>query len=109
MIHRPRPQPKLTRGEIFRRDNFTCQYCGKQAPKLTVDHVVPRYRGGRRTWDNLVTACPRCNVRKGGRTLHEAGMALRRLPRKPQPTYEYLFRGYLNQYTEWAEFLEGWM
>lgn len=109
MIHRPRPEPQLTRHEIFRRDNYTCQYCGKQSKQLTIDHVVPRHRGGRRTWENLVTACPRCNVRKGGRTIEEAGMKLLRQPTKPPATYEYLFRGYLKQNAEWAKFLKGWM
>ncbi|RME48176.1 MAG: HNH endonuclease [Chloroflexi bacterium] len=108
MIHRPRPEPRLTRREVFRRDNFTCQYCGKRAPQLTIDHVVPRHRGGHHTWENLVTACPRCNVRKGGRTLQEAGMTLLKWPRKPPATYEYMFRGYLEQHAEWAKFIEGW-
>lgn len=109
MVHRPRPEPRLTRHEIFRRDNYTCQYCGKRTRNLTIDHIVPRHRGGRRTWDNLVVACPRCNLRKGGQTAKEAGMPLRRQPRKPPATYEYLFRGYLKQMPEWAKFIKGWM
>lgn len=109
MIHRPRPEPRLTRREIFRRDNYTCQYCGKRPPDLTIDHIVPRHRGGQRTWENLVAACPRCNARKGGRTAQEAGMPLRRRPTEPPATYEYLFRGYLKQNTDWARFIKGWM
>ncbi|RME91123.1 MAG: HNH endonuclease, partial [Anaerolineae bacterium] len=65
MIHRPRPRVKLTRREIFRRDNYTCQYCGRRTPMLTVDHVLPRHLGGKHTWTNVVTACPACNHRKG--------------------------------------------
>lgn len=109
MVHRPRPKPQLTRREIFRRDNYTCQYCGKRPAKLTIDHVVPRHRGGRRTWDNLVTACPRCNLRKGGRTAKEASMTLRNQPEKPPATYEYLFRGYLKENSEWVKFIKGWV
>lgn len=108
MIRRPRPRPKLVRSEIFRRDNYTCQYCGQRSPKLTLDHVVPRHKGGHHTWENLVTACARCNMRKGGRTAQEAGMTLQRPPQQPPATYEYLFRGYLEQHAEWARFIEGW-
>lgn len=108
MIHRPRPEPKLTRQEIFRRDRHQCQYCGRRPESPTIDHVVPQHRGGRRTWENLVTACPECNRRKGGRTAREAGMPLRRQPRKPPSTYHYLFRGYLTQNAEWGKFLQGW-
>ncbi|MFQ5854895.1 MAG: HNH endonuclease [Anaerolineae bacterium] len=109
MIHRPRPEPQLTRREIFRRDNFTCQYCGKRTMELTIDHVVPRHRGGRRSWENLVAACSRCNLRKGGRTIQEAGLTLQRQPKQPPATYEYLFRGYLKQKADWAKFIKGWM
>ena len=56
-IRRPRPRVKLTRREIFSRDRHTCQYCGRQAHDLTIDHVVPRHRGGGHTWENLVAAC----------------------------------------------------
>jgi len=59
MIKRPRPIVKLTRKEIFRRDNFTCQYCGRQMTNLTIDHVIPRRLGGKTDWDNVVAACPR--------------------------------------------------
>ena len=68
-IRRPRPRVKLTRREIFSRDRHTCQYCGRVANDLTLDHVMPRHRGGGHTWENLVAACKPCNHRKGGRTL----------------------------------------
>lgn len=80
LVRRPMPQVKLSRREIFRRDNFTCQYCGSRTNDLTLDHVVPRHRGGAHTWENLVSACRACNHRKGGRTPEEARM---KLPRKP--------------------------
>ena len=83
LIHRPRPRVKLTRREVFIRDSYTCQYCGRQMHDLTIDHVVPRSRGGHDTWDNLVLACVQCNVRKGDRTPIEANMPLIRRPVKP--------------------------
>ncbi len=108
MVHRPRPQVKLTKKEILRRDNYTCQYCGRQGGRLTVDHVYPRRLGGAYWWDNLVTACPACNHRKGGRTLEEAHMKLLRQPAEPQATATYLFGRYLDQNQEWYDFLVGW-
>ena len=59
-VHRPRPRVKLTRREVFRRDNYTCQYCGRRDGGLTVDHVLPRYQGGQHIWTNVVAACPPC-------------------------------------------------
>jgi 5-methylcytosine-specific restriction endonuclease McrA len=76
MIRRPRPQMRLTRREIFVRDRYTCQYCKKPGHDLTIDHVMPRHRGGRHTWENLVSACRQCNHRKAGRTPQEAHMPL---------------------------------
>lgn len=74
--------PAFTRFNVFLRDGFTCQYCG-QAGELTFDHVVPRSHGGRTTWENIVAACPPCNLRKGGRTPVQAGMPIRHVPRRP--------------------------
>jgi len=76
----------LSRRTIMIRDNFTCQYCGAQPSKgsLTIDHVVPRVRGGESTWENLVCACKRCNLIKGGRTPEQANMRLRRKPERPK-------------------------
>lgn len=76
---------RFSRRSIFERDKSTCQYCGKKLAKseLTIDHVMPRSRGGRDTWDNLVLACVQCNVRKGDRTPPEAEMPLIRRPHKP--------------------------
>ena len=80
LIRRPRPRVKLSRREVFARDRHTCQYCGRQTHDLTLDHVVPRHRGGGHTWENLVTACKPCNHRKGGKTLEEARLRLHREP-----------------------------
>lgn len=82
-IRRPRPQAvALNRRHILRRDFFCCQYCGSEEG-LTIDHVLPRSRGGGDTWQNLVTACRDCNQRKGNRTPKEAGMPLRSVPSAP--------------------------
>jgi 5-methylcytosine-specific restriction endonuclease McrA len=72
----------LTRRNVLHRDNYTCQYCGTRN-NLTLDHVFPRSRGGKDTWDNVVTACLKCNVKKGNKTPIEAGMALMTAPNRP--------------------------
>lgn len=108
MVKRPRPRVRLTKRELFRRDGHTCQYCGQRSQRLTIDHVVPRFRGGEHSWPNLVTACPPCNLRKGGRTLNEAAMTLLRPPREPQATVTYLFGPLLESNREWSTYLEGW-
>ncbi|MDJ0735220.1 MAG: HNH endonuclease [Nostocaceae cyanobacterium] len=74
--------PPVNRREILRRDHHICQYCGSKK-SLTLDHVIPRSRGGQHTWDNVVTACERCNSRKGDKTPKEAGMHLRTKPKAP--------------------------
>jgi 5-methylcytosine-specific restriction endonuclease McrA len=108
MVRRPRPRVRLCKREILRRDDHRCQYCGRQMSRLTIDHIVPRYRGGEHSWRNLVTACPQCNRRKGGRTLAEARMQLLRQPFEPRPTAEYLFGRYTGGNGTWVEYLEGW-
>lgn len=104
MIRRPLGRLALNRRNVLRRDGFTCQYCGKRSGNLTIDHVLPRSRGGRDAWENLVAACHACNTRKGDRTPTEAGMPLLRKPAAP---------GYLAWITfelrevpeEWTPFL----
>jgi len=108
MIRRPVPRVRLCRKELFRRDDYTCQYCGRRTSKLTMDHVVPRYRGGEYTWENLVSACPACNRRKGGRSVAQARMRLLHSPLEPKPTGKYLYGSYLDENEEWAKFLRGW-
>jgi 5-methylcytosine-specific restriction endonuclease McrA len=79
---RPARHPAFTRFNVFLRDRFECQYCG--CPEdLTFDHLIPRSRGGRTTWENVVTACAPCNLLKGGRLAHHIGMHPRNYPRKP--------------------------
>ncbi len=96
LIRRPRPRVKLSRREIFIRDGYTCQYCGRQSSDLTLDHVVPRHRGGGHTWDNLVAACKTCNHRKGGKLLEEARLRLARRPVEPRCDIYSVFTPYLR-------------
>ncbi|MBU2609059.1 MAG: HNH endonuclease [Chloroflexi bacterium] len=106
MVKRPRPQRKLTRFEIFNRDRFTCQYCGKQTHQLTIDHVIPRYRGGPHTWENMVSACSACNRRKAGRTPKEAGMRLLHPPNPPRDKHRfYVPHNYRQIRQEWQKYL----
>lgn len=79
---KPARYPAFTRFNLFLRDEFACQYCGAKG-EMTFDHVVPRSRGGRTTWDNVVAACGRCNLRKANLTPRQAGLRLKRPPRRP--------------------------
>ena len=108
MVKRPRPTVKLNKHEIFRRDHFTCQYCGKKTSSLTLDHVIPRHMGGAHSWDNLVAACPSCNLRKGGRMVDQCGMHLLSFPSAPPASANYIFGKYLVQHEEWLSFVDGW-
>ena len=81
---RPARTAAFTRFNLFLRDEFTCQYCGAQG-ELTFDHVIPRVRGGKTTWENVVAACSPCNLKKGSKTVRQANMALRRPVQEPSP------------------------
>ena len=84
-VPRESARRRITRRAVFARDSWTCQYCGKMT-HLTVDHVLPRSRGGKSVWENIVTSCAPCNRRKGNRTPTEIDMHPRRAPRAPGPT-----------------------
>ncbi|MFC2055980.1 HNH endonuclease [Chloroflexota bacterium] len=102
----PRPERKLTRLEIFKRDQYTCQYCGKETRQLTLDHIVPRYQGGQHTWENVVGACVPCNRRKAGGTPKEARMKLICQPTCPRVTgLFYLPTHYPHARSEWQKYL----
>jgi 5-methylcytosine-specific restriction endonuclease McrA len=107
MVKRPRPQVRLSRREIFMRDDYMCQYCGCRTRDLTLDHVMPKHRGGGHSWDNLVSACRSCNHRKGGKTVEEARMRLLKAPRRPQPAQYFLWmqRIHGDGYDAWLKFL----
>ena len=107
-VRRPHPRPRLTRREVFQRDQERCQYCGRRGGDLTLDHVLPKHRGGPHVWENLVTACRECNHKKGGRTPQEARMELLKQPARPSTHPAVLFAPYLDRYREWAQFVLGW-
>lgn len=103
-VHIPYKGVVLTRQNIFKRDGFTCQYCGT-TKDLTLDHVIPKAKGGKTTWKNLVTACKRCNSRKGDFTPEEAGLKILNRPFKPN--YVIFLRDYSGfDYEEWRPFLK---
>ncbi len=84
-IPRDTHRRKITRRAVFARDDWTCQYCGSRS-NLTVDHVIPRSKGGSSSWDNIVASCAPCNRRKGDQLPRQVGMRLSRQPRMPNPT-----------------------
>ena len=99
----------LTRRNVFQRDGHACQYCGFSGERLSIDHVIPRSRGGVDSWDNVTTACLPCNVRKGNRTPREAGMPLEREPRRPLSglSFEARRQIYAGRHEEWAKYVIG--
>jgi 5-methylcytosine-specific restriction endonuclease McrA len=103
LIHRPR----LTRRDAFLRDRYTCQYCGKHTRELTLDHVIPRHRGGHHDWENVVAACKACNHRKAGRSPEEARMRLIRQPFRPPFSYYRVLYPFLEAQAEWRKFVPG--
>lgn len=104
LVKRPQRQRKLTRREVFIRDRYTCQYCGKETKELTLDHVIPRHLGGKHDWDNVVSACKACNHRKAGRSPKEAEMKLIRRPSQPPPIRYYIVYPILG-HPEWEKYL----
>ena len=83
---RPTSASAFTRFNLFLRDEFKCQYCGSKGD-MTFDHIVPRSKGGRTTWENVVASCQKCNLRKGKKSIKNAGLSLRQKPIKPDPEY----------------------
>lgn len=103
----PRANLRLSRRNVFMRDGYTCQYCGVSPAlsELNLDHVTPRSRGGPATWENLVTSCRPCNLRKGSSTPDEAGMRLRTKPVRPAWTASVLLATTRRRFHEWDPFL----
>jgi 5-methylcytosine-specific restriction endonuclease McrA len=102
--------PAFTRFNVFLRDGFACQYCDdkRAAPELTFDHVIPRARGGRTSWENVVTACGACNLRKGSKLPLECNMIPRQEPRRPTSwELQDLGRGFPPNFLHesWRDFL----
>jgi 5-methylcytosine-specific restriction endonuclease McrA len=104
----PKQTVKFNRRNIFARDNNQCQYCGRKFPtsELSLDHVIPRSQGGQSTWENIVCACVRCNVRKGGRTPKQAHISLIRKPEKPKRSPLLNLKLTHRKYQSWKSFLE---
>tara|TARA_Y100000590_G_scaffold107077_1_gene121833 strand:- start:4 stop:558 length:555 start_codon:yes stop_codon:yes gene_type:complete len=94
----------LNRKNIIARDEHICQYCNSSKTPLTIDHIIPKGRGGMDTWENLVTACKPCNQKKGDRTPDEAGMALNKLPKRPNRLH-YFQRFVKDQQKDWRPYL----
>ena len=108
-VHVPFRQLPLTRRNLFQRDHHTCQYCGARDQPLSIDHVVPRSRGGTDTWENVTTACLSCNVRKGNRTPKEAAMPLHRAPHRPLSSFSFEATRQIHsgRHREWAKYVIG--
>jgi len=104
----PRRRVKFNRRNIYARDGSRCQYCGKtfSSSELTLDHIIPRSRGGEATWENIVCACMKCNVRKGGRLPKEAHMKLIRIPTKPKRPPVLRIRLRSDKYRSWRHFVD---
>lgn len=105
----PKQTVRFNRRNIFARDSNRCQYCGKKFPmsELSLDHVMPRSRGGQTTWENIVCCCVQCNVRKGGRTPLEAHMSLVRTPVKPKRSPLLALKLGNPKYQSWKTFLDN--
>lgn len=105
----PRKPVKLNRRNIYARDRNLCQYCGKKysTPELSLDHIIPRSMGGKTTWENIVCACTKCNVKKGGRNPRQAHMTLIVKPVKPKRNP--VVNVHLNhqRYRSWKQFLDN--
>lgn len=101
----PSAAVSFSRRNVFKRDHWTCQYCGMQpgGEELTIDHVVPRSQGGTSTWDNCVLSCIDCNHRKADRTPDQAGMKLRKAP--VRPTWKPLYARHAERIESWSKFI----
>lgn len=104
----PKIKNKLNKSYVLLRDSFVCQYCGKKLKEseITLDHIIPRSRGGKDNWQNLATACPECNSKKGNKLPEEAGFMLKKDPRKYRPfsiLYQLQYCAYLDE--KWKKYL----
>lgn len=104
MVKRPVMRYKLSRMAIFHRDSFTCQYCGLETRDLTIDHIIPRSKGGPHTWENVVASCGLCNHKKAGLTPKQARLRMPPRPAIPRPNPYYLFIHQTIQ-EEWKPFM----
>ncbi len=100
----------LNRKNLLQRDNYSCQYCSYSGDQLSIDHVIPRSRGGEDIWENVATACISCNIRKGNRTPKEANMPLKNKPHKPFNTLSFEATKLIGsgRHKEWSKYVIGW-
>jgi 5-methylcytosine-specific restriction endonuclease McrA len=105
----PRAPLRLSRRHVYMRDEYTCQYCGGRpgVKELNLDHVIPRSRGGRSTWENLVTSCRTCNLRKGWAMPDECGMRLVKRPVRPSWSMALQLAAQRRRFAEWEPFLDA--
>jgi 5-methylcytosine-specific restriction endonuclease McrA len=105
----PNTTIRLSRRNVYLRDDFTCQYCGRRMPSrdLNLDHVTPRSQGGKATWENLVTSCRRCNFSKGSATPDAAGMRLLKAPSRPSWSTAAALAAAPRHFEEWKPFIGG--
>ena len=105
----PQQTVKFNRRNIYARDGNHCQYCGKRFPttELSLDHIIPRSIGGKTSWENIVCACLKCNIRKGGRTPDQAGMRLIAVPKKPRRNPVITVKLADGRYASWKAFLDN--
>lgn len=104
----PRMEVKFSRQNIFLRDKHTCQYCCNRLPekKLNLDHVIPRDKGGKTTWENIVTSCIKCNTRKANKLVHEANMKLLREPSRPRWRPLFGMKQDSDPHKSWEQFIQ---
>ena len=105
-VNRRYTAPRFKKRVLFNRDNWQCQYCGVKLDwsSITIDHVVPRCRGGSTSWKNCVASCLRCNMKKGSRMLPDTGMQLHKSPSEPKITHYWEFSQRTNWHTDWDLF-----
>ena len=105
----PLQSVKLNRKNLFARDRSRCQYCGRKLPtsELSLDHIIPRSRRGKTVWENVVTCCADCNVKKGGRLPWEVGMRLVRKPTKPSRSPLIRLKVRSQRYKSWKQFVDN--
>ncbi len=106
----PYKELALNKKNLIQRDNHSCQYCGYKGSQLSIDHVIPKSRGGKDIWENVATACIECNIKKGNRTPAEANMSLKKTPHKPMNTLNFAANKQINsgRYKEWKKYVIGW-
>jgi len=107
-VHIPYTNCPVTRRNVIKRDKYTCQYCGKHLGKkeYTVDHIIPRSKGGKNTWENLVASCRKCNFKKANKSLGETNMRLLKEPKQPSRDFIHVVGIDTNTNKSWSRWIE---